>query len=50
MRELDPLNTPFSQADCKDYSYCVATFLEKYLKKGCFFSASFERRAHAFRR
>ncbi|GAA9969118.1 KH domain-containing protein [Helicobacter pylori] len=33
MHELDPLNTPFSQAECKDYSYCVATFLEKYLKK-----------------
>ncbi len=33
MHELDSLNTPFSQVECKDYSYCVATFLEKYLKK-----------------
>ncbi|MGN8534487.1 KH domain-containing protein, partial [Helicobacter pylori] len=33
MCELDPLNTPFSQAECKDYSYCVVAFLEKYLKK-----------------
>ncbi len=33
MHELDSLDTPFSQDECKDYSHCVATFLEKYLKK-----------------
>ncbi|MGL2801902.1 KH domain-containing protein [Helicobacter pylori] len=33
MRELDSLDAPFSQDECKDYSHCVAAFLEKYLKK-----------------
>ncbi|CAK00056.1 KH domain-containing protein [Helicobacter acinonychis] len=33
MCELNSFNTPFSQDECKIHSYCVATFLEKYLKK-----------------
>ncbi|AFI03905.1 KH domain-containing protein [Helicobacter cetorum] len=33
MHELDSFKTPFSQNECRDYSHCVATFLEKYLKK-----------------
>lgn len=33
MRKLDPLDTPFFQDECETHSYCVATFLEKYLKK-----------------
>ncbi len=33
MRELDPLNTPFFQDECETHSYCVAVFLEKFLKK-----------------
>ncbi len=33
MHELDPLDTPFFQDECETHSYCVAAFLEKYLKK-----------------